>query len=96
MNGGSGNDTVVGSQLGDVINGDGGNDSLLGGGGDDTINGDFSSLGQDVMRGQGGYDVFLVTSFLGQGDLFDGGSGTDTLRNIAGQTTSFTSVGWRR
>lgn len=93
VNGGSGNDTVVGSQLGDVINGDGGNDSLLGGGGDDTIDGDFSSLGQDVLRGQGGNDVFLVTGFLGQGDLFDGGSGTDTLRNIAGQTTSFTSAG---
>ena len=94
VNANGGADTVVGSALGDVLNGGDGNDSLSGGAGDDTIAGDTSaSFNQDVMLGQGGNDVFLLTASQGQGDIFDGGADTDTLRNIQGQTTSFSNVG---
>ncbi|MFK7876684.1 MAG: hypothetical protein AB8B71_13040 [Paracoccaceae bacterium] len=51
---GLGNDTIIGSLLGDQITGGGGNDSALMGAGDDTY---FYTSGNDTVSGQAGFDV---------------------------------------
>jgi Ca2+-binding RTX toxin-like protein len=50
-NGGTGNDLVLGTAVGETLNGNNGNDCLLGGGGDDTLRG---GAGTDVCIGGGG------------------------------------------
>ncbi|MDO9713936.1 calcium-binding protein [Paracraurococcus lichenis] len=54
---GSGNDTLVGSAVGNRLIGGAGNDSLSGGGGDDTLDG---GLGADRMEGGPGNDTYYV------------------------------------
>ena len=91
MDGGDGNDTVLGglgdeTLLGsagkDVLNGGGGNDTLSGGLGNDTVDGgagnDFvdGDAGQDTVRGGDGDDI--ANGGVGD-DTVDGGSGNDTL-----------------
>ena len=51
LNGGTGNDLVLGTAVGDTLNGNNGNDCLVGGGGDDTLRG---GAGTDVCIGGGG------------------------------------------
>ena len=63
VNGGSGNDQLVGSDAGNVINGNAGNDALTGGGSTDTLNG---GDGDDWLSGGGGNDAL------------NGGAGTNT------------------
>ncbi|ATU94437.1 calcium-binding protein [Phyllobacterium zundukense] len=91
--GGEGNDIVTGDLGRDTIHGDSGNDKLDGGGdndivlgqaGEDTVDGgagdDFVSGGQgvDVVRGGDGADV--VAGEADQvADIYDGGTGIDTL-----------------
>ena len=83
INSGSGNDTIIGSQVNNKINGNGGDDTLTGGTGSDTLNGgrgsDFlvGGEGDDILRGQGtGLDVLSG----GPGDdVIDGGPGYDHL-----------------
>jgi Ca2+-binding RTX toxin-like protein len=50
-NGGSGNDLVLGTAIGETLNGNNGNDCLVGGGDDDTLRG---GAGNDVCIGGGG------------------------------------------
>ena len=59
--GGGGNDTLIGTSLGDTLHGGSGNDSLRGGDGNDYLNGD---AGRDKLFGQDGNDTLT-------------GSGTD-------------------
>jgi Ca2+-binding RTX toxin-like protein len=66
IDGGSGNDTIIGSQ---------GDDILLGGSGDDVIVG---GRGSDLLFGGSGDDVFIWNPGDGS-DVVDGGSGFDTL-----------------
>lgn len=82
INGGSGDDRLIGGELDDlikggkgddVIRGEGGDDDLRGQAGDDTIRG---NAGNDSIKGGGGEDSVLG----GNGDdLIDGGGKDDTL-----------------
>lgn len=82
LNGDSGDNSIVGSDLSDKIFGFDGNDTLSGGAGADTIDG---GTGNDVIDGGGdgdkligedGDDVFLVSA---GNDKISGGTGNDTL-----------------
>ncbi|MBX3209345.1 MAG: calcium-binding protein [Labilithrix sp.] len=67
LNGGPGNDTLVG---------DSGNDTLNGGPGNDTLRG---KAGNDVMNGDDGDDTFDEESAENGGDIMNGGAGIDTV-----------------
>jgi Ca2+-binding RTX toxin-like protein len=82
INGGSGDDTITGSGLGNKIDGGAGNDTINGGGwpdnikggdGDDQIDGGF---GDDFIYGGVGNDII---DGGGNDDLIDGGAGDDRL-----------------
>ena len=78
LNGGNGNDVIIGSSSNDIINGGAGNDTLQGGGGNDIING---GAGNDAIAGQAGDDML----FGGDGnDVISGGVGNDTLKGGIG------------
>ncbi len=73
INGGAGNDTMIGGTAADVLNG---------GAGDDIIT---TTLGNDTIDGGDGDDTVIAATFADlQGDVVTGGAGTDTL--ILGQT----------
>lgn len=99
INGGAGNDRIVGSYRADLIDGGSGNDTLQGGLGNDTISG---GSGYDGISGQTGNDSLLGGDgndtvlggigddklFGGNGnDLLIGGTGADTLTGDAGRDT---------
>jgi Ca2+-binding RTX toxin-like protein len=63
INGGSGNDILVGDSTGNVLNGNGGDDQLSGGASADQLNG---GDGNDLLRGGDGNDAL------------NGGAGTNT------------------
>lgn len=80
--GGSGNDTIAGSEADDVIDGGadkdlivglGGNDTILGGAGNDIFSG---GDGNDTLYGQADNDIAYGE---GGDDLLFGGTGNDTL-----------------
>ena len=94
VNGGSGNDLLIGSELADTLNGSNGNDTLLGLGADDSLIGgnnndvliggaDNDQLtggsGNDTLSGEGGNDTCLG------GDGADKISGGDDNDNVNGQ-----------
>ncbi|MBQ17395.1 MAG: hypothetical protein CMJ65_09750 [Planctomycetaceae bacterium] len=99
FDGGTGNDTILGSVVADVIlGGDGddelsggqGRDSLFGGDGDDVLNGDD---GDDHLAGEDGYDTLsggdgddLMHGHDGH-DSLAGGGGNDTLLGDDGRDT---------
>ncbi|RED49025.1 VCBS domain-containing protein, partial [Aestuariispira insulae] len=61
----------------DVITGGAGDDTLIGGGGDDTLDG---GVDVDDVRGGDGSDTGLFTvGEGGEGEIYDGGDGTDSL-----------------
>jgi Ca2+-binding RTX toxin-like protein len=73
VNGGPGDDTIVGGDEDDVLTGGAGNDLIYGGRGNDRING---SGGKDTIFGEAGDDRL----FGGAGnDALDGGPGADTI-----------------
>lgn len=91
LNGGSGDDLLIGDSWADDLIGEDGNDRLFGGGGPDALYGDAGSDilyggdgadglsggdGNDQMFGEAGDDLFQAG--LGT-DLVDGGSGSDTV-----------------
>jgi Ca2+-binding RTX toxin-like protein len=78
ISGGSGNDTITGSNLSDLIDGGSGNDTLSGQSGDDILVG---NIGNDIARGGDGADT--VSGGSGDDQLF-GNSGNDTLRGDSG------------
>ena len=65
-NGTNGDDVINGGNGADIIHGNGGNDRL------------FGSYGNDELYGGDGDDTLIASYDWGQGDLFDGGDGTDT------------------
>ena len=78
INGGAGNDSIIGSALNDSILGAGGNDTINGGSGNDSLNG---GSGNDVLKGDVGND--LLTGGAGN-DSLNGGAGTDSLNGGGG------------
>ncbi len=75
LNGGAGNDLILGFDGADTLNGNGGADILIGG------------LGADFMNGGGGNDIYVVDD---AGDTITegagGGSGTDLVRSSVTRT----------
>ena len=67
LNGGPGDDTLVGDSGADTLNGGPGNDMLRGKGGNDTLNGDA------------GDDTFDEEGAANGGDIMNGGPGIDTV-----------------
>lgn len=87
IDGGSGNDKIVGGYGHDVILGDAGNDSLYGGRGNDWIDG---GAGNDLLRGQEGNDQL----FGGTGnDRLHGDSGADRLHGGDGNDALYGGSG---
>lgn len=79
IEGGAGNDRIIGSGLNDSILGGGGNDTIKGGVGNDSLNG---GTGNDVLNGEAGDDLLIG----GAGDdSLNGGAGADSLRGGAGK-----------
>ena len=83
IDGGSGNDTIIGSDQRDNILGQNGDDSILGGDGNDNISAGAGSDtvdagdGNDIVSGQGGDDSII------------GGAGADSLIGQEGADTIF-------
>ena len=72
---GSGNDTIVGNHVDNVLSGGAGNDVLYGSGGEDTL---IGGGGADTLYGGAGADLFTYTSLDDAGDTvadFDAGDG---------------------
>jgi uncharacterized secreted protein with C-terminal beta-propeller domain len=78
IEGGAGDDVLVGGRQADLIEGGAGNDVLLGAAGKDELRG---GAGNDYLKGQGG------------GDLLDGGTGIDKLYGGAGRNDFRDTVG---
>jgi len=72
------NDTIIGNGGDDYLVGYGGNDLIEGGSGNDWLEGWY---GIDTLKGGSGDDVisFFYGSTYDDGDLYDGGTGIDTL-----------------
>ena len=76
IDGGAGNDTLVGGSGTVVLRGGPGNDTLIGGSGAETLRG---GTGTDLIDGNRGSDV----AFMGAGDdtfVWDPGDGSDTSK----------------
>ena len=81
LNGGDGNDTILGTNDADLIGGQMGDDSVLAGGGDDRI---FGGEGDDILT-------------AGQGnDVIDGGTGDDFIFGALGNDTATGGEGRNR
>jgi Ca2+-binding RTX toxin-like protein len=81
VDGGAGDDSLLGSDFADSLTGGTGNDSLAGGAGNDVLNG---NAGNDTLSGAGDDDRLLGG---GGNDQLDGGAGQDTLNGNGGNDT---------
>ncbi len=77
-NGGSGNDSIIGNQVANVLNGEAGNDTLQGGSGNDAL---YGAAGNDVLYGNTGNDKLVGGAGA---DVLFGGNGHDGLVGGAG------------
>ena len=91
VNGGGGNDIVTGGNGNDTLNGGADNDILAGGNGDDTLDG---GSGSDLLGGGNGKDILIyrASENVNTFDIYDGGSGQDTLRLIVTQALASSSA----
>jgi uncharacterized delta-60 repeat protein len=85
VDGGAGNDSILGGGGADVLLGNAGNDTIFGGGGADTLRGDD---GNDYLNGGAGADrVFgdagndQIFALDGVADQVDGGAGFDRVKS---------------
>ncbi len=76
INGDSGNNTLSGTALDDLIYGGAGNDTLHGNGGDDIL---FGGSGLDQLYGGAGADVFIIDSGPDQDQIRDFELGLDRI-----------------
>jgi Ca2+-binding RTX toxin-like protein len=87
LNGGAGDDVLMGGVVGDVLNGGGGRDALVGRGGDDVLRGGAGNDaldggdGNDYLLGEGGRDK--LTGGVGE-DVMIGGAGADEYDALDG------------
>ena len=85
--GGAGADTLLGSELANLLDGGAGADTLRGAGGDDTLAGGAGAdlldggAGNDTLRG--GEDDDVLVGGAGN-DVLDGGAGSDTASYASG------------
>ena len=92
LDGGAGNDQLIGSTFMDLLRGQTGNDTLSGGDGNDFLQG---GMGDDQLLGEAGTDGLSGgsgndTIFGGLGDdIAYGGTGDDSIRGEAGADTIF-------
>jgi Ca2+-binding RTX toxin-like protein len=90
----AGDDTLIGTDAGDLIRGGAGEDLLNGRNGNDTLRGNwgndtligglgddilFGGLGNDVLTGSAGSDRFLLAAVRGSDTITDFESGVDSL-----------------
>jgi Ca2+-binding RTX toxin-like protein len=87
VDGGLGNDLLVGGWVDDVLNGNDGNDHIVGRFGSDILNGDS---GNDILRG--GHDNDIIMGSEGD-DRVIGGSGTNTIDAGSGSDIVFGGSG---
>jgi Ca2+-binding RTX toxin-like protein len=106
VNGGSGNDYIVGNNsYGDAFYGNAGNDTLLGGSGEDSL---YGGKGNNLLYGDAGNDYLVVgtgnstvngnkgddTIVAGTGnDSLMGGQGNDVINGGTGNDTMLGGVG---
>ncbi|WP_104668755.1 peroxidase family protein [Ensifer adhaerens] len=64
IDGGTGNDILVGDNAANTLNGNAGNDIVFAGGGNDTIN-QSSTQGRDVIDGGAGSDTYVLSGSAG-------------------------------
>jgi Ca2+-binding RTX toxin-like protein len=81
--GGSGNDTLNGSDNADLLIGGGGNDVITAGNGDDVV---YGGGGRDTISGGDGNDTLVGNGGL---DLLEGGAGNDSLNGGASNDTLY-------
>lgn len=101
IDGESGHDVVHAGAGDDVVKGGGGNDELHGGFGDDHLQGESGSdtliggPGLDRVEGGSGNDTVIIHELceIVAGEVYDGGSGTDTLIAPADVATLETEFG---
>jgi uncharacterized delta-60 repeat protein len=82
LNGGTGDDTLLGGLSGDQLFGNDGNDILVGEGGNDYC---LGGAGKDDLFGNGGIDTL---SGAGANDRLFGGDGADIVKGGAGDDTA--------
>ncbi len=87
LNGGEGNDSLIGAAGFALLNGDAGNDTLVGNTGNDQLNG---GAGGDSLNGGVGNDSLRGGD--DSGDVLQGGAGNDLLDGGAGDDTIFETV----
>ncbi len=86
VEGGSGDDVLVGNNGANILTGANGKDILVGRDGNDTLNG---GAGDDILQGDGGNDILRGGD---NNDILDGGTGSDTLEGGAGNDTLIVSA----
>ena len=87
IDGGSGDDNIIGTPGVDTITGDDGDDSLVGGSSNDIIDG---GAGIDILQGSAGDDTLSGEAGT---DTLDGGDGSDTLNGGDGDDTLIGGIG---
>ena len=105
VDGGAGNDIIIGNNSANKLNGDAGDDRLFGGIGNDRLNGGddndrlFGEAGKDLLIGGDGNDILnggddndRLFGEVGK-DLLKGGSGNDRLNGDAGDDRLFGGIG---
>ena len=98
---GSGNDSLTGNVLDNILDGGAGNDTLIGGYGDDELIGGFGDdtltggFGDDTLTGGSGNDTFVFGEIFGDDTItdFDGTSDMIDLSAITGMNISAGSEG---
>ena len=102
--GGNGNDTIDGGSGNDLLSGGNGNDTIIGGSGTDILSGDNGNdtldggSGSDLLSGGSGNDTCSSTCCrkCAEYDVYDGGSGQDTLRLVVSTAIATTRPRSRR
>ena len=86
LDGGVGNDTILGSRGNDILIGGAGNDVLIGGAGDDQL---FGGPGADTLNGGAGNDVFVADEFDTVIDDFAAGAGSEDRIDLSALDVDF-------
>ena len=102
IDGGPGDDLIVGSQGADLLRGGAGNDTVIGGRGNDTAllgNGNDTFIwnpgdGSDLVKGQGGFDTLLFNgaNIAENIDISANGHGALFTRDVANVTMDLNSI----